>query len=444
MDKQVLKQVLLDNAKLVEAIDVLPREYALEDSANYVFTGVRRAGKSYMLYSLIKRLLDTGLSIADILYVNFEDERIDNFTAADFNLLLECHQELYQRQPRIFLDEMQNIAGWEKFARRMADNKMYICLTGSNAKMLSKEVMGALGGRFIAKDIYPYSFREYLSVTKTAYDEKALLSTASRAHFFAHYHRYFLWGGMPEQVDKAIPREYLSSTYQKIYINDIATRNKISNLPALRMLVKKMAETVGQPVSYNRISHILSSFGGKISVPTVQSYISYAEDAWFLLRLRNINGAISERESICKYYFIDNGFLNLFLFNGETALMENMVALELFRRYGHDPENDTVYFYKAGEEVDFYVPEQEWAIQVCYSLSDDSTRIREVNGLTKIADALPCRRRTIITYDLKEKLRDAHGEIEVLPCWEWLITDESAAFKEESRKTAALKVERRR
>lgn len=421
MDKQVLKQVLLDNMKLVETIDVLPRQYALDETTNYVFTGVRRAGKSYMLYSIIKSLLRSGLTSADILYVNFEDERIDNFTAADFNLLIECHQELYQRQPRIFLDEMQNITGWEKFARRMADSKCHICLTGSNAKMLSKEVKGALGGRFIPKDIYPYSFKEYLAIKNVPHDAKTRLSTSSRALFFTHYNRYFLWGGMPESMDKAVPREYLSSTYQKIYISDIATRNKISNLPALRLMIKKMAETVGQSVSYNRISHILSSLGGKISVPTIQSYISYAEDAWFLLRLRNIKGAISEKESVCKYYFIDNGFLNLFLLNGETALLENMVALELFRRYGHDPENDTVYFYNAGEEVDFYIPEEEWAIQVCYNLWDDSTRTREINGLTKIANALPCRRRTIITYDTKDRLADSHGEIEVIPCWEWLL-----------------------
>ena len=197
MNKQVLKQVLLDNTKLVETIHVFPREYALDEAVNYVFTGVRRAGKSYMLYSIIKNLLKSGLTAADILYVNFEDERIDNFTAADFNLLLECHQELYQRQPRIFLDEMQNIDGWEKFARRMADSKIPVCLTGSNAKMLSKEVMGALGGRFIPKDIYPYSFKEYLAVRKVPHDEKALLSTASRALFFTHYNRYFLWGGLP-------------------------------------------------------------------------------------------------------------------------------------------------------------------------------------------------------------------------------------------------------
>ena len=271
MDKQVLKQVLLDSVQLVEKIEVQPRAYALDESVNYVFTGVRRAGKSYMMYSIIKQLLQSECTMADILYVNFEDERIDNFSAADFNLLFECHQELYGREPRIFLDEMQSVEGWEKFARRMADSKAHICLTGSNAKMLSREVMSTLGGRFIPKDIYPYSFKEYLNVMHVPFDEKALLTTAGRALFFQHYREYFFWGGMPESVGLKIKREYLSSTYQKIYLNDIASRNKISNVAALRLLIKKLAESVGQPVSYNRMSNILSTINGKISVPTVQS-----------------------------------------------------------------------------------------------------------------------------------------------------------------------------
>ena len=110
------------------------------------------------------------------------------------------------------------------------------------------------------------------------------------------------------------------------------------------------------------------------------------------------------------------------MLDGESSLLENMVALELFRRYGHDPENDTVYFYNAGEEVDFYVPEEEWAVQVAFNLSEESTRQREVTALTKIVNVLPCKRRTIITYDTKDTITDAHGKIEVIPCWEWLLS----------------------
>ena len=423
MDKNLIRQVLADNAKLIDKLDVMPRNYNVEFDTNYIFTGVRRAGKSYMQFAMIRKLLSECYNIGDILYMNFEDERIEGFSMTDFNLLLECHKELYDRTPHIFLDEMQNIDGWEKFARRMADSKYHICLTGSNAKMLSKEIMTTLGGRFIQKDIYPFSFREYLDALNIPYGKNNLLDTDSRAFFFRHYDEYLMNGGMPETINKKVKREYLSSTYQKIYLNDIAARNGINNMNALRLLVKKIAESVGQPLSYNRLSHILSSFNGKISVPTVQNYVSYTEDAWLLLRLRNITGSLSEKESACKYYFVDNGFLNLFLLNGEPSLLENQVALELFRRFGHDTEHDTVYFYNSGIDVDFYVPEKEWAIQVSYSISDVDTRKREATALEKITKVLPCSRRTIITYDTEETITDKVGEIEVIPCWKWMIED---------------------
>ena len=421
MDKDTLKRIMLDNANNIEKVKVIPRNYSSVTNVNYVFTGVRRAGKSYVMYDMIHRLLAAGNKMSDILYVNFEDERLDNFDLSDFNLLLECHQELYQTTPHIFLDELQNITGWEKFARRMSDYKYHICLTGSNVKMLSREINAALGGRFISKDIYPFSFVEYLNALGIAYNEIALATTQTRALFFRHYSQYLSWGGMPECINMPVKREYLSSTYQKIYLNDIATRNRISNLNAMRLMLKKTAESVGQPLSYNRLSHILSSISGKISVPTIQSYMTAVEDSWLLLRLRNINAALTEKESICKYYFIDNGFLHLFLLNPDTQLLENQVALELFRRFGHDLDNDTVYFYNSNVEIDFYVPEQEWAIQVSYSISDAETRQREVTALEKFAAVQPCRRRTIITYDTEDTITDSKGKIEVIPCWKWMI-----------------------
>ncbi|MBQ7530249.1 MAG: ATP-binding protein [Paludibacteraceae bacterium] len=216
-------------------------------------------------------------------------------------------------------------------------------------------------------------------------------------------------------------RQYLSSVYQKIYLNDIASRNRISNLAALRLMVKKVAESVGQPISYNRLGNIVSTINGKISVPTIQNYITCVEDAWLLLRLRNIAAGLTDKESVCKYYFVDNGFLNLFLFDGSTALLENHVALELFRRFGHDWENDTVYFYRGEIKVDFYVPAEEWAIQVCHSLHDTQTLHREKDGLFRITKVLTCRRRTIITYDTTDMLHDDYGDIEVLPCWKFSL-----------------------
>ena len=142
-----------------------------------------------------------------------------------------------------------------------------------------------------------------------------------------------------------------------------------------------------------------------------------------MLRLRNIAGALTEKESICKYYFIDNGFLNLFLLDGESSLLENMVAIELFRRFGHDPENDTVYFYNAGEEVDFYIPEEKTGIQACYSTSKDITTFeRELNALISLDKVHPLDRMIIVTYDEDRTHKTSSGkEIEIIPLWKWLL-----------------------
>lgn len=419
--RNILKQVLLDNQKDVEQYDVFPRIYDLDSFPLQVFVGVRRSGKSFILYQRIRQLLNAGHKWDEMLYLDFEDSRLEGFVAEDFNLILECHQEMYGRRPMLFLDEIQNIDGWQRFARNLADKKYHVFITGSNAKMLSKEIMSELGGRYLPVEVYPFSFREYLSFTGVPFDELSLTATESKARFMKAYHDYFTWGGLPEAINLPVKRSYLTSVFQKIYLGDIVQRNGISNPKLLQLMIKKMAESVMQPVSYNRISKILSSVSGKISVPTVSSYIGFSEDAWLLLRLRNLASAFTEKESVCKYYFIDNGLLSLQLLDSESILLENMVALSLFRKYGHDEDNERVFFYNANVEVDFYVPEDELAIQVAYSLADADTLARESGALAKLPHVQPCRRRVIITYDEEGTLTDKQGNIEVIPCWKWLL-----------------------
>ena len=419
--RKTLKQVLLDNQKDIEQYIIFPRRFDLDSFPLQVFVGVRRSGKSFLLFQKIRQMLKTGHQWEDMLYLDFEDTRLEGFSTEDFNLILECHQEMYGKRPMLFLDEIQNIEGWQKFARNLADKKYSVFITGSNAKMLSKEIMAELGGRYLPTEVYPFSFKEYLSYTNVPFDELALTATESKAQFMKAYNEYFTWGGLPESVNLPVKRSYLSSVFQKIYLGDIVQRNGISNPKLLQLMIKKMAESVMQPVSYNRISKILSSVSGKISVPTVSNYIGFSEDAWLVLRLRNIASAFAEKESVCKYYFIDNGILSLQLLSGETILLENIVALSLFRKYGHDVDNERVFFYNANVEVDFYVPEDELAVQVSYSIKDQDTYNRELGALTKLPNVHPCRRRVIITFDEEGSLTDKHGTIEVIPCWKWLL-----------------------
>lgn len=422
MDKQILKRIILENQQEIIKRSLFQRSLRVADNMNYAFIGVRRAGKSYALYQHIQHLMTIGHHPEEILYLNFEDNRLENFVNDDFDQLLDAYAEMYDCKPLLFLDEIQIIAGWEKFARRMADQKHTIYLTGSNAQMLSSEFMTTLGGRFLEKDIFPFSFKEVMGYLDIPFDELALLSPKGRANMIKNYNDYLLWGGLPESIGQQDKRDYISSTYQKIYLGDIASRNNISNTVALRLMIKKLAESVGQPISYTRLANIVSTISGKVTVPTIASYVGYCEDAWLILRLRNIAVALSEKESICKYYFVDNGVLNLFLIGGETALLENLVAGQLFRMYGHDSNNDTVWYYNSnGYEVDFYIPEKKWAIQVCYSLQDTDTRKREITALSKLPKVLECERRTIFTFDEEQTIEDELGSIEIIPTWKWLL-----------------------
>lgn len=421
MDKQILKQILRDNQQEVVRYKIEPRELIIDDFPCCVLVGVRRSGKSYMLYQQIQQLLINGKQWDEILYLNFEDERLENFTAEDFNRLLECHQEMYGKRPMLFLDEIQNIDGWERFARRMADAKYTIYITGSNAKMLSGEINSALGGRFLTYEVYPYSFREYVNVHRVSVLPNDIISTEGRSDVVRLFNEYLHNGGLPASALLPAKRNYLSSVFQKIYLGDIIARNNITNVAGIRLMIRKIAESVCRPISFNRINNLLSSVGGKLSLATTIKYVEYCEDAWLLMKLKNYTACLADKESNCKYYFIDNGILNLFLIDKDSMLLENLVAMQLFRKYGHDMSNERVFFYNDNFEVDFYIPEDTLAIQVCYSLSDEETLQREVSALKKLPKRLDCNRRLIITFDEETSFSDEYGTIEVVPAWKWLL-----------------------
>jgi uncharacterized protein len=193
----------------------------------------------------------------------------------------------------------------------------------------------------------------------------------------------------------------------------------VENTFALRILFKKLAESIKQPLSFNRIANIVSSTGAKVGTNTIINYMGYAKDAWLINPIQNIAGKLVEKETAPKYYFTDNGLLNLFLLDGNTSLLENMVAINLLRKYGR---NDAVYFYNKRIEVDFYVPDAGTAIQVCYDLDNSAgTFDREVKALIKIAEVLECRQLLTITRDTERILEMSGKKIKVIPVWKWLL-----------------------
>ena len=418
MDKEVLKQVIADNQLEIPNYKIVRRNFSFEEFGNYVFVGIRRSGKSFLLYQRIQQLLMQGIKWDELLYINFEDERLTDITAGDLNLLLEVHWEMYDKKPVLFLDEIQNIAGWEKFARRLADTKHRVYITGSNAKMLSGDIQTTLGGRYIAIEVYPYDFKEFLTANKTDFTQNAFLTTKGKAGILRQFNNYFYFGGFPEGAMLSSKRDYLTSVYQKIFLGDIATRHSVENTFALKILFKKLAESVKQPVSFTRLANIVSSTGAKIGTNTVINYIDYAKDAWLITPIQNIASKIVDKETNPKYYFTDNGLLNLFLLDGNTALLENLVAVTLLRKYGR---NDAVYFYNKGIEVDFYVPEVQLAVQVCYSQSDVETCKREITALLQLSKRIEVKKMLIITKDEENVIEENDVHIEVIPIWKWLL-----------------------
>lgn len=415
MTKDLIKYLISYYQEFVSQISFEKREYELEANANYVFVGLRRAGKSYLMYQHIHHLMEQGHSIEEMLYFNFEDDRIDSITISDLDLIKTCYEEMYDHRPIFFLDEIQNIKGWEKFARRLADTGYRVYITGSNAKMLSSEIATTLGGRYLIKDIYPFSFSEYLLYKKIDLSDKNA-RFKFRTAITKEYEEYFRNGGLPETLQMADKRAWISSLFNKIFFGDLVTRHQVRNDFALRIMIRKLAESVKQPTSYNRIASIASTVGKKISVDTVIDYMGYLQESWLILSYENIAAKLIDKESNRKYYFIDNGILNLFLLDPATSLLENQVAIRLRQKYGSQ-----VYFYNKNVEVDFVVYDEGIAIQVSYSLSDPETEKREVDALLKLNKVLPMRKFMIICKDEERDITVNDVTIQVIPVWKWLL-----------------------
>lgn len=417
MKIDLFKKILIDNRRLISQIDFIERDIVLEDNLNYVFVGLRQAGKSYLMYQRIHQLLKIGHTMDEIIYVNLDDERLYDITLEDLDLVLQAHYQLNDCKPIIFLDEIQNIPHWEHFARRLANEQYRVYLTGSNAKMLSSEVATTLGGRYMIQEVYPYSLSEYLKANELELQKNWEYDSAVINHINRLFSNYFYYGGFPESVHVREKRSWLSVLYQKIFLGDLIARYKIRNEVSLKLLVKKLSESINQPSSFNRLANIVSSAGQKIQTSTVIDYMQFMEESWLIFSMENYAAKFVEKESAKKYYFRDNGILNLFLLEPETALLENRVAIELKKNFC-----DEVYFYNKNVEVDFYVPHHDWLIQVAYSIANDDTREREISSLLKVAKHLQAKRLTIITYSEEQIISLDNGStIEVIPLWKWLL-----------------------
>ena len=431
MNRDTLKQIMIDQKDIYLSNPLVLRHYPLESNINYCFVGIRRTGKSYMMYQQIRQLMADGIPLSQIIYINFEDERLLEMTAEDLNLILEIGLELSGTdvRPYVFLDEIQNIHGWEKFVRRIADMKYRINITGSNSKMLSSEIASTLGGRFVIVHVYPYSFSEYLMANNMSKNYLDVISTKDRADVLKQYNEYVTYGAFPELVEIKNKRAFLNSIYQTVYLGDIITRNKITNDFAIRLILKKIAESITKPLSYSRLTNIVKSTGTSIGKQTVINYVHCMTDAYLLFTLQNYTAKLVEKETSPKYYFMDTGLLGLMLLDCKSAQLENLVAIELIRRYGVE----NVYFLENNVEIDFYVPSAKLAIQVSMQILDDmDTKERETRAFVKLNQFIPDSRYMIITNSEEAILECDNINITVIPAWKWLLEKHDCCMSQSS------------
>ena len=416
MNKETLKKVIYDQHQVIRDTVIVDRDIELEKNANYVLVGLRRAGKTTLLYKRVQDLIKEGVEWNQIIYINFDDERLIDFKLSDFDDILLVAEEMSSKQHYFYFDEIQNIDDWEKFAIRVANQGYKVDITGSNAKMLSKEVAAKLGGRYIMKEILTYSFNEYLRAHNLNYD---VYSTKEIAKINNLLEQYFIYGGFPASIDFKNKREYVSSVYQKVLYNAIITHNKVRSENGMKLLIKKISESVMQDISYTKLQNIITGIGYKISKDVIIDYCGYIKDSFLLFTIENYFASFVDKNSNPKYYFRDNGVLNLFIDGKKTSLLENIVAINLYRN------NNEMYYLKGNKvDIDFYLPNNNILIQVAYSLENQDTYEREVSNLINFSsDSKEELKLIIVTYEEKKEIQIEDKKINVITLRDFLLNN---------------------
>ena len=400
-------------------------EVPLDTGKIITLIGVRRSGKTSYLFNQMEALLARGIPRTRILYVNFEDERLDLKTE-ELDLLLQAYRELYPDTGiegcYFFFDEIQNIEGWDTFVRRVYDTgTKNIFITGSNARFLSSDIATSLRGRTVSYEVFPLSFREYLSFKGVTVD---LHSTKSIAHINHHLADYLKNGGFPEVIgyDEGLRNRVLQEYFNVMIYRDLLERYQIRNIPALKFFLKRLMASATKQVSVNNIYNELKSSGFKVGKNQLYENMEACQNIYLALILRKHTTSLVERElGERKVYAIDNGLLNAlsYKFSDDSGkAMEQTVFLELKRR-----EKD-IYFYKEKTKCDFIVKQGfdvTEAIQVAVGLSDDKTRKRELRGLMECCAAFGLKEGLIITADAMEEFMVNGIKVTVMPLHRWLL-----------------------
>ena len=425
-----LKEIILDFQSQIQDTGIKRHlAYELVRGKAFVCIGVRRCGKSTLLYQIVSDLQNKGVARENILYLNFFDDRLTEIKQEGLNPVLEAYYSLYPgkkgtEEIHSFFDEIQEVQNWEPFVDRiLRTEKCSVFITGSSAKMLSKEIATQLRGRSLVWDLFPFSFKEFLEYKKV---DKEKLTSKNRFLIKKSFEDYFRKGGFPEVRDVSdkirimIHQEY----YKAILHRDIIERFDAIHPQAVMQAGYKLICASASLYSINRITEYLKTLGYKVSKAFVSSCIEWFEDAYFLFSLKIFTPSISKQNvNAKKIYCIDHSLVTSIspgILPDKGHLLENLIFVHL------RSQTEELYYYrtKRGREVDFIWlddGQDKHLVQVCFSLKNPATKKREVSALLQAMQELDTQKAVIVTYDEEGILEEERRKIEIIPAWKYLL-----------------------
>ncbi len=417
--KDVLKELIIRFQENGIPEDFIERNVQLapflESKNALVISGPRRAGKTYLMFQIMKTL---NVPFQNYVYLNFEDNVLIDFTPKNFEDILNAFKELYPgKKPVLFLDEIHRIPQWELFVRKLVDTKHQVFVTGSNAQLLSKEYATQLGGRYLELQVFPLSFKEFLQFKNFQYDRNILYSD-QRFQLLALFEEYVEFGGFPEVVlaqNVLLKDKLIDSYFKTAFFRDVVDRYKVKDETMFEVVLKKTAENVGQPFSFRSIQNKIQALGYQVSIKTIVKYFDYATKSFLLLPSYFQRESVAKREKERKFYFIDNGYLKTFFISKNLSKkLENAVAVNLVAK------GKRLQYFRNTLEIDFILDDFT-PVQVAYQITSPETQKREVESLIKYLNYVNQNQGYLLTWNETATIEQDSKTIKVLPVWYFLL-----------------------
>jgi predicted AAA+ superfamily ATPase len=430
--EEIIAQVLREFYETGIPSDVCQRPFVfLEKRRNATsIIGMRRTGKTYAAYQRMLELVNGGIPIERIVYINFDDERLRLVTVDDLHFVGEAHATMYPKAAQekcwYFLDELQNVDGWEMYARRLLDSPLVqLCITGSSSKLLSSEVATQLRGRSLDMEVFPLSFSEFLEFNGIVKHIPQLPFSSRTAGVLRNaMSRYLEEGGFPDvqgenlRIRNKLLQEYVNA----VVLRDVIERHEISSVQALRYTLDYVIHNYARKVSTRAISGALKAMGMPDNREYISDYLRYFADAYLIypVSIRTDSVAV-RRTNPDKYYMVDTGLVRAMTPKNDAEkgwLLENLVFMQLRRG------NNKIEYYinKKGGEVDFLVTDLDTKarrlIQVAWNMEKEETKDRELAAIRLAKDEIKVKDCSIVTWDTEGVLED---DINIVPVWKFCL-----------------------